>query len=158
MGVATVPERPSVFGDLTVDEHLRLGSRRDSEALTERVFNAFPALADRRNQVAGTLSGGEQQMLAVGRALALRPSVLIVDELSNGLAPKVVGEAYAGLRAIARDGTAVLLVEQFAEAALAIADDVTLLRGGRVVFSGDALSAAGELSRAYLGDSGVEGR
>jgi ABC-type branched-subunit amino acid transport system ATPase component len=151
IGITAIPERPSVFGSLTVAEHLRLRRGRAAQKSLERIFATFPVLADRRNQLARTLSGGEQQMLAVGRALASDPAILVVDEPSNGLAPRVVGEVYGALRKMAAGGTAVLLVEQYVEQAMAIADEVTLLRAGRVLFAGRAHLAAAELPRAYLG-------
>ena len=159
LGIAHVPEGRGTFVNLTVEENLRLGaySRRDtarpSEKL-ERAYRYFPILAERRQQIAGTLSGGEQQMLAVARALMSGPRLLLLDEPSLGLAPLVVREIFQIVRAInQREGVSVLLVEQNASLALDLADHAYLLETGRVVMGG----AAGEIKRdesirrSYLG-------
>jgi branched-chain amino acid transport system ATP-binding protein len=159
LGIAHVPEGRGTFVNLTVEENLRLGAygRRERGGLAEdfaRVYQYFPVLRERRAQVAGTLSGGEQQMLAVARALMLRPRLLLLDEPSLGLAPLVVREIFRIVRTINRDeGVSVLLVEQNAAIALALADHAYLLETGRVVMSGEAsaLRKDESIRRAYLG-------
>ena len=157
-GIAHVPEGRRIFGELTVEENLRAGAItvKSGEArhrAYERVFTAFPVLAERRNQLAGTLSGGEQQMLAIGRALMSRPALLLFDEPSLGIAPIVV-EAIGRMIARIRDeGTTVLLVEQNASLALRLADRAYVLETGRVTLQGPTkeLTANPEVHRAYLG-------
>jgi branched-chain amino acid transport system ATP-binding protein len=159
LGVAHVPEGRGTFGQLTVEENLRLGAygRRGRVSLTDelaRVYRHFPVLRERRHQVGGTLSGGEQQMLAVGRALMLRPRLLLLDEPSLGLAPLVVREIFRIVRAInAEEGVGVLLVEQNAGLALDLADHAYLLETGRMVQAGPAaeLRRNDAVRRAYLG-------
>ena len=159
LGIAHVPEGRGTFVNLTVEENLRLGAygRRERSALGpdfERVYQYFPVLRERRAQVAGTLSGGEQQMLAVARALMLRPRLLLLDEPSLGLAPLVVREIFRIVRTINRDeGVSVLLVEQNAAIALSLADHAYLLETGRVVMSGPAadLQRDESIRRSYLG-------
>jgi len=159
MGVAHVPEGRGTFVQLTVEENLRLGAyaRRDARHLAEdmaRVCRYFPVLAERRHQVAGTLSGGEQQMLAVARALMLRPRLLLLDEPSLGLAPLVVREIFRIVRTINREEqVSVLLVEQNASLALGLADHAYLMETGAVVMSGPAseLRQNDAIRRAYLG-------
>ena len=159
LGVAHVPEGRGTFVQLTVEENLRLGAyarrgRRDLAAELERVCRYFPVLAERRRQVAGTLSGGEQQMLAVARALMLRPRLLLLDEPSLGLAPLVVREIFRIIRTINREeGVSVLLVEQNASLALGLADHAYLMETGTVVMSGPAaqLRQNDAIRRAYLG-------
>ena len=159
LGVAHVPEGRGTFVQLTVQENLRLGAyaRRDPANLNqdiERVCRYFPVLAERRNQVAGTLSGGEQQMLAVARALMLRPKLLLLDEPSLGLAPLVVREIFRIIRTINREEhVSVLLVEQNASLALGLADHAYLMETGRFVMSGPAaeLRQNDAIRRAYLG-------
>ena len=159
LGVAHVPEGRGTFSQLTVEENLRLGAyvRREARELgreIERVCGYFPVLAERRRQVAGTLSGGEQQMLAVARGLMLRPRLLLLDEPSLGLAPMVVREIFRIVRAINKEErVSVLLVEQNASMALALADHAYLLETGRVVMSGPAadLQRNDAIRRSYLG-------
>jgi branched-chain amino acid transport system ATP-binding protein len=158
-GVAHVPEGRGNFPGLTVAENLRLGAwvRRDAEAVRAdlaRVLRAFPRLAERREQLAGTLSGGEQQMLAIGRALMLRPRLLLLDEPSLGLAPRVTREVFAALAVLVReDGTTLVVVEQNANLVLEFADRAYVLEAGRVALEGDAGAIAADpaLRRAYLG-------
>jgi len=159
LGIAHAPEGRGTFVDLSVEENLRLGAyaRRDTSNLAgdyERVYQYFPVLAERRRQQAGTLSGGEQQMLAVSRALMSRPRLLLLDEPSLGLAPLIVREIFRIVRTINRDdGVSVLLVEQNASLALDLADHAYLLETGRVVMSGPAadLKKDDAIRRSYLG-------
>jgi branched-chain amino acid transport system ATP-binding protein len=158
-GIAHVPEGRGTFIQLTVEENLRLGAyaRRSRSGLgedLERVYRYFPVLAERRRQVAGTLSGGEQQMLAVGRALMLRPRLLLLDEPSLGLAPLVVREIFRIVRAInVKDHVSVLLVEQNAAIALELSDHAYLMETGAMVQSGPASVLRNDESvrRSYLG-------
>jgi branched-chain amino acid transport system ATP-binding protein len=159
LGIAHTPEGRGTFMDLTVEENLRLGAyvRKDRETFAtdlERVSQYFPVLAQRRRQQAGTLSGGEQQMLAVARSLMSRPRLLLLDEPSLGLAPLVTREIFRIVRAINKDeGVSVLLVEQNAAMALELADHAYLLETGRVVMSGSAaeLRKDDSIRRSYLG-------
>jgi branched-chain amino acid transport system ATP-binding protein len=159
LGVAHVPEGRGTFVRLTVEENLQLGAmtRRDHAAIThdiEAVYQHFPRLKERRRQQAGLLSGGEQQMLAVGRALMLRPRLLLLDEPSFGLAPLIVEELFAILRQINRDtGVAMLIVEQNAALALELAEHAYLLETGRIFMDGPAATIAADegVRRAYLG-------
>jgi branched-chain amino acid transport system ATP-binding protein len=159
LGIAHAPEGRGTFMQLTVEENLRLGAyaRAGRAALAgdlRRVFEYFPVLGDRRGQIAGSLSGGEQQMLAVARALMLRPRLLLLDEPSLGLAPLVVREIFRIVRAINREErVGVLLVEQNAATALDLADHAYLLETGRVVMSGPAadLKKDDAIRRSYLG-------
>jgi branched-chain amino acid transport system ATP-binding protein len=153
LGVILVPERPAVFEDLSVADHLRLAQSqaRPGHSADDDVLAAFPVLCERREQLAGTLSGGEQQMLALVRALAVRPVALIVDELSSGLAPNIVSMMHAKLRDFAALGSAVLLVEQFVHEALAISDFVTVMNAGREVYAGPPGEVRGELMDTYVG-------
>jgi len=158
-GVAHAPEGRGTFAQLTVEENLRLGAwgRRDRAGLEQdfaRVFGYFPALDVRRRQQAGTLSGGEQQMLAVARALMLKPRLLLMDEPSLGLAPLIVQEIFRILRTVnAETGVAILLVEQNAALALDLADHVFLMETGRVVMEGpsELLRRDDSIRKAYLG-------
>jgi branched-chain amino acid transport system ATP-binding protein len=159
LGIGHVPDGRGTFVHLTVEENLALGAytRRDRAAVArdiERVFSYFPRLKERIKQQAGTLSGGEQQMLAIARALMLSPKLLLLDEPSFGLAPLVVQEIFRILRRINEDeGVSVLLVEQNANLALALANEVYLLETGRVVLNGPASLISGHdtMRRAYLG-------
>jgi branched-chain amino acid transport system ATP-binding protein len=135
-GVTLIPEGRGIFRGLTVRENVRLFSAAGDDAL-DRVVAAFPRLGDRLDQVAGTLSGGEQQMLALGRAYARPTEVLLLDEVSMGLAPQLVDGIYDALAGLAAAGVSLLVVEQFAAKALALADVVYLLAGGRVRFAGE---------------------
>ena len=159
LGVAHVPDGRGTFVALSVEENLRLGAytRRDKAEVAadfERIYNHFPRLRERRLQQAGTLSGGEQQMLAVSRALMLRPRLLLLDEPSFGLAPRIVQELFEILREInARERVSMLLVEQNAALALRLADHAYLLETGRVVVSGSAETVRNDeaVRRSYLG-------
>ena len=159
LGVAHVPDGRGTFTDLTVEENLRLGAytrrnRREALADFDRVFGYFPRLAERRRQQAGTLSGGEQQMLAISRALLMRPSLLLLDEPSFGLAPLIVAEIFRILKAInQQEGVSMLLVEQNASLALGIADQAYLIETGRVAIGGRAedIRRDDSVRRAYLG-------
>ena len=152
-GLCTIPEGRSVFPNLTVLENLRLVAYAGvpAEHVYETAFARFPRLYERAHQLAGAMSGGEQQMLAMARALATNPVVLLVDELSMGLAPLVVKELYEVIIALAAEGVSVLVVEQFADAALAVADRAAVLVHGRVVATGRPDDIAGSLSDLYLG-------
>ena len=159
LGIAHVPDGRGTFVNLTTEENLRLGAytRRDRDAVEadmERVFGYFPRLRERRAQQAGTLSGGEQQMLAVSRALMLRPRLMLLDEPSFGLAPLIVRELFAILRTVnAQEGVSMLVVEQNAAMALELATRAYLLETGRVVLSGPAedIRRDDAVRRAYLG-------
>jgi branched-chain amino acid transport system ATP-binding protein len=159
LGVAHVPEGRGTFVRMTVEENLQLGamSRHDRAAIAqdiEEVYHHFPRLRERRTQQAGTLSGGEQQMLAVGRGLMLRPRLLLLDEPSFGLAPLIVEELFAILRQVNREsGVAMLIVEQNATLALDLAEHAYLLETGRIVMDGpaDEIGADEGVRRAYLG-------
>jgi len=157
LGVAHVPEGRGTFNDLTVEENLRLGGytrRHGAQASMQRMFGYFPILAARRRQQAGALSGGEQQMLAIARALMMAPRLLVLDEPSFGLAPRVVEEMFAIVEWIRREErVSVLLVEQNASLALALADHAYLIETGYVVASGSAKALADDpqIRRSYLG-------
>lgn len=156
-GVAAVPEGHRVLTRLSVDDNLRVaGSGLDTTALRETLaetYRLFPELAGRKSQLAGTLSGGQQQMVAIGHALMARPQYLLIDEMSLGLAPLIVKRLVGTLNELISRGTGVLLVEQFTEVALSVATRVTIMRTGRVQFSGDidAVRAdPGILEKAYF--------
>jgi branched-chain amino acid transport system ATP-binding protein len=157
LGVAHVQEGRGTFLHLTVEENLRIGAytRRDKgiAADFDRVYGYFPRLKERRRQQAGTLSGGEQQMLAISRALMLRPKLLLLDEPSFGLAPLMVEEIFRILRTIRDEGVSILLVEQNAHLALELADHAYLIETGCIVMSGpaDVIAGADAVRRAYLG-------
>ena len=155
-GMALVPEGRRIFQQMTVQENLDMGGYcrgGDKSADVERVFERFPRLKERRRQVAGTLSGGEQQMLAMGRALMSHPRLLMLDEPSMGLAPLLVEQIFDIIRQLHADGTTILLVEQNAQAALAVADRGYVLETGRIVTegSGAALLESDAIKKAYLG-------
>ncbi len=157
-GLVQVPEGRHVFSNMSVMENLDMGAylRKDKDGIEKdrkRVFELFPRLYERRSQMAGTLSGGEQQMLAMGRALMSRPKTLLMDEPSMGLAPLLVKEIFSIIRNIHEEGTTVLLVEQNANMALSIADRAYVLETGRIVLSGTAaeMAASEEVRKAYLG-------
>lgn len=158
LGISQVPEGRRVFANMSVLENLELGAyiRNDKKGIQEdmeNVFVKFPRLSERRSQLAGTLSGGEQQMLAMGRALMSRPRLLLLDEPSMGLAPLLVKEIFSIIKEINASGTTVLLVEQNAHMALSIAHRAYVLETGRITLSGDAkeLAASEEIRKAYLG-------
>jgi len=155
LGLAHVPEGRRVFPDLTVTQNLLLGGWRAKSraaAQQEMVFELFPRLASRRDQRGGSLSGGEQQMLAIGRALMSAPRLLLIDELSLGLAPLVVDELVERLMQLNREGMSLVLIEQFVHRALEVADRVYILNKGRVTFEGTPAEAArlGAVEEAYL--------
>ena len=159
LGISHVPEGRQVFKDLTVTENLRMGAytrkgRRDIEASLQRVYAYYPILQERRHQLAGTLSGGEQQMLAIGRALMARPRLLLLDEPSLGLAPKLVEEIFQIIKTINHEGITVLLVEQNANKALHIAHYGYVLETGRITLRDEAkkLLQNDHVRRSYLGE------
>jgi branched-chain amino acid transport system ATP-binding protein len=158
MGLVQIPEGRRIFGRLTVDENLLMGAftRRDRTAIAEdkeRMMTLFPRLRERLRQVAGTLSGGEQQMVATARAMMARPRLLLMDEPSMGLAPMVVEQVFETIQAINAQGVTILLVEQNALMALTIADQGYVLEGGKIVLSGPGPSLIDDerVRRAYLG-------
>ncbi|MDO4194142.1 MAG: ABC transporter ATP-binding protein [Erysipelotrichaceae bacterium] len=158
MGLAQVPERRRVFALETVEENLELGaySRKDKAAIAadmEAVFEKFPRLKERRRQLAGTLSGGEQQMLAMGRALMAKPRIMLMDEPSMGLSPLLVHEIFRIIEEINKQGTTVLLVEQNAKMALGIADRAYVLETGKITLEGTGEQLANDerVRKAYLG-------
>ena len=157
-GISQVPEGRRIFAEMSVLENLELGAftRKDKDGIKadmELVFERFPRLKERIGQLAGTLSGGEQQMLAMGRALMSRPRLLLLDEPSMGLAPLLIKEIFTIIQDINKTGTTVLLVEQNANMALSIAHRAYVLETGRITLSGDAkeLAASDEVRKAYLG-------
>ena len=159
MGMAHVPEGRRVFAQLSVLDNLKLGAftRKDKEEIEEtliRVYKRFPRLEERKNQIAGTLSGGEQQMLAMGRALMSHPKIILMDEPSMGLSPIFVNEIFDIIQEVSKSGTTVLLVEQNAKKALSIADRGYVLETGRIVLEGNAkdLLDNDQVKKAYLGE------
>jgi len=157
LGIVLVPEGRQVFAPLSVLDNLLLGAhtrpRAERDETLERVYRMFPALAERRHHAAGSLSGGQQQMLAIGRGLMSRPVLLLLDEPSMGLAPFLVDEVFATVAALKRGGTTIFLVDQNARAALAIADRAYVLETGRITLSGTGaeLLASPDVQSAYLG-------
>lgn len=159
LGLSHVPEGRKIFGNLTVLENLELGAylRKDKKGIKEdmnNIFEKFPRLKERIKQQAGTLSGGEQQMLAIGRALMNRPEMLILDEPSMGIAPIIVREIFSIIQEINKSGTTILLVEQNANMALGVADRAYVLETGKIVIHGDAkyLLSDDSIRSAYLGE------
>lgn len=158
IGVCLVPEGRGVFPNLTVRDNLRVFTHagRSLEELEARAYERFPRLEDRRHQAAGTLSGGEQQMLALSRGLATDPAILMLDELSMGLAPRIVAELFAMVVDVAASGVSVVVVEQFARLAVPIADRVAILAGGRVRWEGDPAHVDDALAEHYFGGDGID--
>lgn len=159
MGMAHVPEGRRVFQQLSVLQNLKMGAytrkdKKEIEETLETVYKRFPRLAERKNQIAGTLSGGEQQMLAMGRALMSHPSIILMDEPSMGLSPIFVNEIFDIIKEVSASGTTVLLVEQNAKKALSIADRAYVLETGNIVLEGDAkeLMNNDAIKKAYLGE------
>ena len=159
MGMAHVPEGRRIFQQLSVLDNLKLGAytRKDKENISkdlDMVYERFPRLAERKTQIAGTLSGGEQQMLAMGRALMSSPKIVVMDEPSMGLSPILVSEIFDIITSIRKDGTTVLLVEQNAKKALSIADRAYVLETGNIVLSGRASDLINDesIKKAYLGE------
>jgi branched-chain amino acid transport system ATP-binding protein len=157
-GLVYIPEGRGIFPGLSVGENLRMavrpaGRRAERAEAMERAALLFPILGQRAGQRAGSLSGGEQQMLALARALAVQPKVLIADELSLGLAPLVVDAVFEGVQAASRDGVSVVLIEQFVHRALALADSALIMNRGQVAWTGPAADAGAEVLERYLGSS-----
>ena len=159
MGMAHVPEGRRVFAELSVYENLKMGAytRKDKNEIEEslkNVYKRFPRLEERKNQMAGTLSGGEQQMLAMGRALMSKPKIILMDEPSMGLSPIMVNEIFDIIRSVSESGTTVLLVEQNAKKALSIADRAYVLETGKIALEGKAkdLLEDDSIKKAYLGE------
>jgi branched-chain amino acid transport system ATP-binding protein len=156
-GIAISPEGRRLFKDLSVEDNLRVGGLIHPTSAyikdRDRVLDLFPRLGERMTSLAGNLSGGEQQMLAIGRALMTRPKLIMIDELSLGLMPKIIDQCYAALKLLRDEGMTVLLVEQNTERALSVADDVCVLESGRTVWKGSAADARNDpsLTAAYLG-------
>jgi len=158
LGMTQVPEGRRIFQELTVYENLLMGAYSNKSNATfkedlERIYEQFPRLAERKNQIAGTLSGGEQQMLAMGRALMSKPKLLMLDEPSMGLSPLLVDQVFDIIKSINKDGTTILLVEQNAGKSLAISDRGYVLENGSIVLSGTGkeLMESEEVKKAYLG-------
>lgn len=157
LGVAYVPEQRGIFPHLSVLDNVRaqlrhVVARRERNTAVERALEVFPVLAERRRQAAGTLSGGEQQMLGLARVLAAPPRLLIADEMSSGLAPKLVDLVFESLARARAEGVTTVLVEQYVDRALEFADEAVILRRGEVVWRGAASAAGAETVAGYLGD------
>lgn len=159
LGMAHVPEGRRVFAELTVYENLKMGAytrkdKNEMEQTLQMVYERFPRLKERKNQLAGTLSGGEQQMLAMGRALMSHPKIIVMDEPSMGLSPILVNQIFEIIEEVSKSGTTVLLVEQNAKKALAIADRAYVLETGKIVLEGDAKKLMNDdsIKKAYLGE------
>ena len=159
LGMAHVPEGRRVFAQLSVYQNLKMGAftrnnKEEIEASLEAVYKRFPRLEERKNQIAGTLSGGEQQMLAMGRALMSKPRIILMDEPSMGLSPILVNEIFDIIQSVSASGTTVLLVEQNAKKALSIADRAYVLETGNITMSGDAKELMNDdsIKKAYLGE------
>jgi branched-chain amino acid transport system ATP-binding protein len=152
-GLCLIPEGKGVFPNLTVRENLWMATHTGTslKAIEEIAYARFPRLGERRRQLAGTMSGGEQQMLAMARGLATAPKVLLLDELSMGLAPIIVEELYEVVAQVAREGVSILVVEQFAQTVLGVADEAAIMVHGRIEKVGPPAELAEELSAAYLG-------
>ena len=153
-GVSSIPEGRGIFPNLTVEENLRMwtyAAGLSTRDVQEKAFTRFPRLKERRKQRAGTMSGGEQQMLAMSRALVSDPAVLLLDEISMGLAPLIVGELYDLVRQLGQEGITILLVEQFANTALAVADFAAVMTHGKIVAVGQPQDIEEHVSAAYLG-------
>ena len=152
-GVCLVPEGRGIFPNHTVTENLRMFTHAGASVsdVQEKAFSQFPRLKERRKQIAGTMSGGEQQMLAMSRALAVNPSLLLLDELSMGLAPLIVEELYERVAELAADGISILVVEQFAQAVLGVSTVASIMLHGRITRTGPPAEIAEELTEAYLG-------
>lgn len=159
-GIALAPEGRRLFPDLSVDENLEIGGyvlgKTENEASRSRVFSLFPRLRERQSQRAGSLSGGEQQMLAIGRALMSQPKLLIIDELSLGLMPRVIDDIYTVIQDLKAEGMTILLVEQNTQRALEVADSVCVLESGHIAWQGGSRQARDDpaLFESYLGLSG----
>ncbi|HEV3354453.1 MAG TPA: ATP-binding cassette domain-containing protein [Acidimicrobiales bacterium] len=157
LGVCTVPEGRSIFANLTVADNLRMMSYRrgvTEDEIEERAYASFPRLSERRTQLAGTLSGGEQQMLAMARAVATEPKLLLLDEISLGLAPRIVADLYEHVAQLKEQGIAILLVEQFVQTALSVADYAAVMTQGRIYRMGETSDVTDAVSHAYMGAVG----